>query len=90
MVALIGRECVKRVRPGVLDMPVSFAEIVDQIQELDSDSKQELIDLLRARLAEERRHEIARNARMARAEHAQGKLKSGGIEELMADLYAED
>jgi hypothetical protein len=71
-------------------MRASFSEIVDRIQELDSDSKEELLDLLRAWLAEDRRQEMARNAREARSEYAQGKLKTGGVDELMADLYAED
>ena len=71
-------------------MRASFSEIVDRIQELDTDSKEELLGLLRAWLAEDRRQEIARNARDARSEYAQGKLKSGDIDDLMADLYAED
>jgi hypothetical protein len=75
---------------GVMKMGLSFSEIVDRIQELDSDSKKELLGLLRAWLAEDRRQEIARNAQEARGEYAQRKLKSGDIDELMADLYAED
>ena len=67
----------------------SFSEIVDRIQKLDTDSKEELLGLLRAWLAEDRRQEIARNAREARGEYAQRKLKSGDIDDLMADLYAE-
>lgn len=71
-------------------MAMSFSEIVDQAHELDSASKEELIGLLRSWLAEDRRREIAHNAREARSEYAQGKLKSGNVDDLMADMYAKD
>ncbi len=71
-------------------MPTPFSEIVDQIHELDNDSKEELLDLLRAWLAEDRRREIAHNAETARTEYAQGRLKTGSVNDLMTDLYAED
>ncbi len=71
-------------------MQTSFADIVESIQNLDTEAKRELLDLIQTWLIEERRQEIARNADTARAEHAQGKLKSGSIDELMADLHGED
>ena len=43
-----------------------------------------------SRLLEQRRENIADNARAARADYAQGKLKSGNLDDLMADLYTED
>ena len=71
-------------------MAASFAEIAGQVQQLDVDEKEELLDLIRAWLSEQRREQIAENARDARAAYAQGNLKTGSLDDLMADLYAED
>jgi len=71
-------------------MAATFAEIAEQVQQLDMDEKQELLDLMRAWLSEQRRAQIADDARAARAAYAQGDLKSGSLDGLMADLYAQD
>ena len=71
-------------------MPLSFAEVVESVHELDPESKRELFDLLRAWLIEERRAEILSNARSAQAEYEQGLAKRGSLADLMADLYAAD
>jgi len=71
-------------------MSTTFAEIVEQIRGLDRESKEELAELIRAWLAQERREVILGNAREAEAAHIRGEAKSGDVEALMADLYAED
>jgi hypothetical protein len=71
-------------------MQTPFAEIVEQVHQLDSNSKLELMCLLRAWLIEERREEIAGNVQAAQQEYAQGRARSGTVDDLMADLYAED
>lgn len=71
-------------------MKSSYSDIVEQVHQLDAESKADLIDLLRAWLAEERREQIAVNEKSADDEHAQGRTKSGSLKDLMADLYAED
>jgi len=71
-------------------MTTSFAEIAEQVQKLDVDEKEELLDLIRAWLSEQRREQIAENARLARTTYANGALKTGSLDDLMADLYAED
>jgi len=71
-------------------MPLSFAEVVESVHELDPESKRELLDLLRAWLIEERRAEILANARSAQAEYEQGLAKRGSLSDLMEDLYAAD
>jgi hypothetical protein len=45
---------------------------------------------LQAWLIDERREEIARNVEKTLLDHANGETKNGGIDDLMADLYAED
>lgn len=71
-------------------MHTTFSDIVEQVRELDAESKTELLDLIRAWLIEERRDEIARNARLAEVECTRGDAKTGTVDDLMAGLYAED
>ncbi len=71
-------------------MASSFADIAAQVHQLDAEEKQELLDLIRAWLLEQRRDQIAESGRLARAAHAKGSLKTGNLDDLMADLYAED
>jgi hypothetical protein len=68
----------------------SFTEIVDRIHELDTESKEELLHLIRGWLIEERRLEIRNNANEAFDEHRRGLTHSGGLSEMMADLDGDD
>jgi len=70
-------------------MGATFSSIVEELQQLDTDCKQELVRLLQAWLVEERREEIRRNALESEPQLDQGTLKSGTVDELMADLYAQ-
>lgn len=49
-------------------------KVLDEIMQLDFSSREMLIDIVRKRQVEERRKEIARNARKAKAEFKRGKL----------------
>ena len=69
---------------------LTYSELVDEVRHLDQESKQELADLIHAWLVEERREEILRNARRADEEIASGQAKRGAVDDLMADLNAED
>ena len=71
-------------------MSTTFAAIVEEVRALDKESKEDLLEPIRAWLIEERRGDILRNADRAEAEQAEGQTKSGDVEALMADLYAED
>ena len=71
-------------------MPSTFSHIVEEAQQLDTGAKQELVELLLAWLAEERREHILLHARESESEYAEGKTKTGGIDDLMADLYEHD
>ena len=71
-------------------MATTFSDVVDQVQRLDSESKHELLELIRRWLVDERREEILQNARVAESAHARGETKSGGVDDLLADLDGED
>ncbi len=66
-------------------MPNTFAEIVDEVRELDDEAKRELAALLKSWLIEDRRSEIIANAENTEAEYSSGQTKSGDIDNLIAD-----
>lgn len=62
---------------------MSFSEVVEAIQKLSTEEKQEIQMLLKQYLREERREEIYRNCKASQAEEREGKLKfSSNIAEL--------
>lgn len=67
-----------------------FDELLDTIAELPVERQETLIDLVRLRLREQRRNEIARNAAEARAQFAAGQLPRGTVDDLLAELSADD
>ena len=71
-------------------MPNTFAQIADEIHGLDAESKRELAALIKSWLIEEHRGEIVESAEQSENEYQAGQTKSGNVDELMADLHAED
>ena len=64
-------------------MKHTFADIVEDIKRLSIPEKQELLDLIRKYLIEERRREINENSQASMAELKEGKLEfSGGLGQL--------
>jgi hypothetical protein len=68
----------------------SFADIAKEAQNLNPEEKRDLMDLLHQWLIEERRDEIREQARQSRLALEQGKTRRGDLNDLLADLYAED
>ena len=65
-------------------MSQTFAEMVEDVQQLSLAEKEELQELLRKYLIEERRHEIRENADAALREYRDGKLQFlTNIDEMM-------
>ena len=71
-------------------MNVGYADLIDQIQSLDIDTKEELFILLKKLIIEQRRTKIANNAAESFTELEQGLAKSGGIDDLLDDLYGKN
>lgn len=68
-------------------MSTTFAEIVEDVKQLSPAEKEELHDLLRKYLIEERRREIRQNAEAGLQEYLDGKLESfSNADELMNSL----
>lgn len=68
-------------------MSQTFAEIVEDVKQLSPAEKEELQQLLKKYLIEERRREIRENADAGLKEFQEGKLKSfSDVDELMDSL----
>ena len=71
-------------------MASSFADIMEGIRGLDTESKQELLDAVHAWIVEERRETMLCDAAETELELERGLAKSGTISELKADLCSDD
>jgi hypothetical protein len=67
-------------------MSISFQEVVDMVESLPEYQQEDLIDLIRRRLIEQKRDRLALSVQEAKAEYAQGKTKKGTVQDLMNDL----
>ena len=76
----------------VIEVPAmnakTFDALLEEIEALPVERQETLAEILRHRLAEKRRKEIARNAREARELYEKGQLPCGSVDELMRDLGA--
>ncbi|MBD2497504.1 hypothetical protein BCD64_14970 [Nostoc sp. MBR 210] len=61
-------------------------QVLDSIEELSIDEQEILIDLIRHRLAEQRRSAIAVNITQAQAEYQSGKVFRGNVNQIMDEL----
>ena len=64
-------------------------QALDLVESLPPDEQETLIDLIRRRLVERRRAEIARNAEETLQAVRDGRAHYGSVEELQRDLLAE-
>jgi len=68
-------------------MSQTFAEVVEEVKQLSSSEKEELHELLKKYLIEERRREILENAEAGMEEMRRGELKSfSNVDDLMDSL----
>jgi hypothetical protein len=66
---------------------MSFEEKLDSVSELPASQQESLIDIVRKRLIEQRRTEIANDAANAIEDFRNGKLKPETAEELIERLH---
>lgn len=66
-----------------------FQKALDAIESLPVDSREEIIDIIKKRLVEDRREEIAANAHEAVSAVREGRANYGTIEDLKRDLLVE-
>jgi len=68
-------------------MNINFAKIVDEVKELDSESKEYLIDLTKKLLIEEKRRDIKRHSEESIKEYEEGKIHFGSMKDMKKELY---
>ncbi len=66
-----------------------FQQALDVIEQFSADDQQVLIEIVRRRLVEQRRAEIARNARSTVQAFREGRARYGTIDDLRRDLLDE-
>jgi hypothetical protein len=64
----------------------TFDEVLDAIERLPAEQQADLVDVVRRRLAERGRQQIAADARDARAEHQAGKTHPASVDDLMREI----
>ena len=67
-------------------MDVTFQTVLDIVESLPEYQQEDLIDIIRRRLIEQRRDRLADSIREAREEYARGEVKKGSVDDLMKEL----
>jgi hypothetical protein len=73
----------------IIDQNTPFQKAIDAVESLPFDDREELIEIIRMRLAEQRRDEIAANAREAVQAVKENRAKYGTVEDLKKDLLGD-
>ena len=63
-----------------------FQKALDVVESLPEYQQEDLIDIIRHRLLDQRRELLAKNIREAREEYARGEVKRGSVDDLMKEL----
>ncbi len=67
-------------------MQIRFSDVLESVDALPTEDKEMLIDIIRKRMAEERRDEMRRSIEEANAEFEAGLCKPMTVEEIMAEI----
>lgn len=65
---------------------VPFREVLEAVDALPLDEQEELMGVVRRRIVEQRRHQLAREVAEAEAEFAAGECEARTPEELMREI----
>jgi len=65
---------------------ITFQKALEVIETLPEEQRESLIDIIRRRMVEERRDQMALNIKKARVEYKQGKVKRGTVDDMMDEL----
>jgi transcriptional regulator with AAA-type ATPase domain len=64
----------------------SLERILERVMDLPLEQQEMLLQILQRRIVEQRRDEIARDAKLSLAEFREGKLKSQSVAEAISEL----
>jgi len=67
-------------------MDVTFQEVLDIVESLPEYQQEDLVNIIRRRLIEQRRDKLADSIREAREEYDRGEVKKGTADDLLKEL----
>ncbi len=73
----------------IITQGTPFQKAIDAVESLPFDDREELLDIIKMRLAEQRRDEILANAQEAVQAVREKRAKFGTVEDLKKDLLGE-
>ena len=65
---------------------VTFDKALEMIESLPEEQRESIIEIVKLRLAEERRQSLARTIKQAREELKRGEARRGTVEDLMHEI----
>jgi len=65
---------------------VTFQEALEIIETLPEYQQEDIINIIKHRIIEQRREHLAKNIREAKEEYARGEVKKGTVDDLMREL----
>jgi len=66
--------------------PMGFAQVLDAVDELSTEEQAELVEIVRRRLVEQRRDELASEIREARSDYRAGRYAPMTPDEILRDI----
>jgi hypothetical protein len=65
---------------------ITFQEAIDILESLPEYQQEDIINILQRRMIERRRESLVKNIRKAKEEYSRGEVKTGSVDDLMADI----
>ena len=64
----------------------TFDEALDIIESFPEDQRESIVEIVKQRLAEERREQLAQTIKEAREEYARGEVRRGTVDDLIREI----
>ena len=64
----------------------TFDEALDIIESFPEEQRESIIEIVKRRLTEERREQLAQTIKEAREEYARGEVRRGTVDDLIRDM----
>ena len=64
----------------------TFDEALDIIESFPEDQRKSIVEIVRRRLTEERREQLAQTIKEAREEYARGEVRRGSVDDLIQEI----
>ena len=65
---------------------MTFQEVLEMVETLPEYQREDLVNIIQHRLIEQKREQLAKNVKEARAEYARGEINKGTVDDLLRDL----